>query len=291
MIWMKLSENTIGATAVLEVFEMKTRVIAAAVLLPLLLVVVLALPKIYTAVLFGIMAAVAAYELLAGTGLVKHPRLCIYSMLMAFWCALWCGLNIGYAGLLLGILIFWVALFAEMMLSGMKLPFEKVAICLVAGVLLPLLFSSLVRIHSSEKGRFFILIPFAMAFLSDTGAYFAGLKFGKHKLAPEISPKKTIEGVVGGVLAAVLGMVIYCLVLQVFFQLKANYLAAILYGFAGAAAGVFGDLCFSVIKRQTGIKDYGNLIPGHGGILDRFDSMMVVGPLAEVLLLLLPLAV
>ena len=70
-----------------------------------------------------------------------------------------------------------------------------------------------------------------------------------------------------------------------------NYLYAIVYGIAAAGVSVFGDLCFSVIKRQTGIKDYGNLIPGHGGVLDRLDSMMVVGPLAEVLILLLPLAI
>ena len=130
-----------------------------------------------------------------------------------------------------------------------------------------------------------------LAFLSDTGAYFAGLKFGKHKLAPVISPKKTVEGVVGGVLGAVLGMVIYCAVLNLGFQFRVNYLYAVVYGILGSAAGVFGDLCFSVIKRQTGIKDYGNLFPGHGGILDRFDSMMVVAPLVEVLMLIIPVVV
>jgi phosphatidate cytidylyltransferase len=270
---------------------MKTRILASVVLLPLLLLLVLAAPKVYTAILFGLMAAIAAYELLNGTGLVKSQRLCLYSMLCAFWCALWCGLHIGYAWLLLGILVFWVALFAEMMASNMKLSFEKIAYCFVAGVILPLLLSSLVRIHSGDKGRFFILVPFVMAFLSDTGAYFAGLKFGKHKLSPTISPKKTVEGVIGGVVGAVLGMLIYSLVLGLFFRMQVNYLAAIVYGILGSVAAVFGDLCFSVIKRQTGIKDYGNLIPGHGGILDRFDSMIVVGPLAELLLLLLPLTV
>ena len=270
---------------------MTTRIIAAAVLLPLLLLIVLAAPKVCTAIVFGVMAAIAAYELLSGTGMVKHLRLCIYSMLVAFWCVLWCGLGIDYAWLLLGILIFWVALFAEVMISGMKLPFEKVAVCFAAGILIPLLFGAIVRIHSGDKGRFFVLIPFVMAFLSDTGAYFVGLKFGKHKLAPVISPKKTIEGVIGGMLGAVLGMLVYSGVLAAFFQMEVNIWFAIIYGILGSAAAVFGDLCFSVIKRQTGIKDYGNLIPGHGGILDRFDSMMVVGPLAEVLLILLPLAV
>jgi phosphatidate cytidylyltransferase len=127
-----------------------------------------------------------------------------------------------------------------------------------------------------------------LAFTSDTGAYFAGRFFGKHKLAPVVSPNKTVEGVIGGVVLTVLVMLLYCLLMQFGFRLKVNYLYAVIYGMAGAMAGVFGDLSFSAIKRQTGIKDYGNLIPGHGGILDRFDSMTLVAPLAEALLLLIP---
>ena len=289
---MKPLKNTTGAIAGLEAYkEMKTRIIAAVALLPLLLLIVLAAPKVCTAILFGAMAAIAAYELLTGTGLVKHLRLNVYAMMMALWCSLWSGLGLGYSWLLLSILLFWIALMAEVMVSGMKLSFQTVAMCIVAGVILPLLLSSLVRIHSWENGRRFIFVPFVFAFLSDTGAYFAGLTFGKHKLAPVISPKKTIEGVVGGVIATILGMMIYCAVLQFGFKMQANYLLAVVYGLAGSLISVFGDLCFSVVKRQTGIKDYGNLIPGHGGILDRFDSMMLAGPLAEVLLLLLPLAV
>lgn len=270
---------------------MKTRIITAVVLLPLLLLVVLAAPKIFTGILFAAMAAIAAYELLSGTGIVKYPPLCIVTAVSAFWCTLWCGLGISYAWLLLGILLFWVFLFAQMMASQMQLEFKKVAVCLVGGIILPLLFGAVVRLHSAEQGRFYILIPFVLAFLSDTGAYFAGLKFGKHKLAPVISPKKTIEGVVGGVLGAILGMVIYCLVLELGFSFEVNYLYAVVYGIMGSAAGVFGDLCFSVIKRQTEIKDYGSLFPGHGGILDRFDSMMVVAPLVEILMMLLPVVV
>ena len=270
---------------------MKTRIIAAVALLPLLLLVVLLAPKFCTAILFGLMAAIAAYELTMGTGLVKHIRLSAYSMASAFWACLWCGLGLNYGWLLLGVLLLFAALFAEVMLSGMKIAFDKVAICLAAGVILPLLFGSIVRIHSGTYGRYFIFVPFVIAFISDTGAYFAGYFFGKHKLAPVISPKKTVEGMVGGVLGAMLGMVIYCLILQLAFDFKCNYIYALIYGFVGSFAAVFGDLCFSVVKRQTGIKDYGNLIPGHGGILDRFDSMMVVGPLAETLMILLPLAV
>lgn len=270
---------------------MKVRVIAAAVLLPLLLLVVLAAPKIVTALLFGAIAALAAYELHNGTGLVKHPRLSLYSAVMAIEVALWSYLGQFNVWVQVGNLVFFVVLFAEVMLSGMKLPFEKITVCIVSGLLIPYLLTALVRIHGGEYGRFFIMIPFVMAFLSDTGAYFVGCAFGKHKLAPNISPKKSVEGVVGGVFGAILGMMLYGLVLQLFFSFKVNYLYAAVYGLLGSLAAVFGDLCFSVVKRQTGIKDYGNLIPGHGGALDRFDSMIVVAPLAEILLILLPLAV
>ena len=271
---------------------MKTRVIAAGVLLPLLLIIVLALPKVLTAILFGAMAAIAVYELLYGTSLVRHPRLVLYSMVMAFATGIWCGTGREYAWALVGILIFVAALFGEMMASHIKVPFESVVYCLAAGLLIPFLLTSLVRIHAVRTtGRHFIIIPFVLAFLSDTGAYFAGRAFGKHKLAPVISPNKTVEGAVGGILGAMLGMVVYTLILQVAFKFRVNYFYALIYGLMGSLGAVFGDLCFSIIKRQCGIKDYGNLIPGHGGILDRFDSMMIVGPLTEALLLLIPVAV
>jgi len=86
-------------------------------------------------------------------------------------------------------------------------------------------------------------------------------------------------------------MMLYALIMDLVFSMEVSYLAALAYGIVGAAADVFGDLMFSAIKRQTGIKDYGNLIPGHGGILDRFDSMMLVAPLMEALLLLIPVVV
>lgn len=270
---------------------MKTRIIAACVLLPLFLLVVFVAPGICTAIMFGLMASIGAYELLHNTGIVKHIRLIVYGMIAAFLVALWSYFGSDSVAAQAGVLVFAAIMMAEVMCSHMKLPVGVVAACLIAGLLIPYLFTSLVRIHRMDSGRFYIVTPFVLAFLSDTGAYFAGVFFGKHKLAPVISPKKTVEGLAGGVLGAVLGMILYCVVLQFAFNFVVNYFYAIIYGILGSLTAVFGDLCFSVIKRQTGIKDYGNLIPGHGGILDRFDSMIFVGPLAEILLILLPLAV
>ena len=270
---------------------MKTRVITAAVLVPVLLVVVLAAPKIVTAIIWGAMLAIAAYELLYRTELVRHTRLVIYSAAMAFAVTMWSYLGAEHAWGQLGVMLFTMLLFAEMMMSHVKVTFDKICMCLAAGLLGPFLLSSLIRIHTMKTGKFLILIPFIVAFASDAGAYFAGRFFGAHKLAPVISPHKTVEGAVGGIICAVVCMVLYTLVLQLAFEFYVNYLYAVLYGLLGSLVGIVGDLCFSVIKRQTGIKDYGNLIPGHGGVLDRFDSMMLVGPLMESLILLIPVAV
>ncbi len=270
---------------------MKTRVIAATALLPLLLVVVLVLPKIFTAILFGAMAAIGARELLKGTGLVKHNRLVIYAMIMAFFVAVWSSMWTVYLLVLLGILAFFCILFGELLMFHTQVSFEELTMTFVAGGVIPFLLSGVVRIHNWDDGRFLILLPFVIAFLSDTGAYFAGRAFGRHKLAPVISPNKTVEGLFGGVAGACVGVVVYCMVLQKFFDFQINYLYVPIYGILGSLSAVFGDLCFSAVKRQTGIKDYGNLIPGHGGILDRFDSMVVVAPLTELLLLLIPMVV
>ena len=267
---------------------MKTRIMTAAIAIPLLLVVLMVLDKTIAAVVWGLVMGIAAYELLFGTGLIREPRLVIYSCVMAFLVTIWSYFGAVHAYFLLLVMIFLVVLYAEMMASHVKITFDKLALCVMGGLIVPFLLSSIVRILAMKIGRYVILIPFAIAFVSDSGALFAGMLFGRHKLAPVISQHKTIEGVIGGVIASILAMVIYAVVLQ-FNRFDVNYINAILYGVFGSLVGSFGDLCFSVVKRQTGIKDYGNIIPGHGGILDRFDSMMLVGPLVEAMLLLMPI--
>ena len=267
---------------------MKTRILTAAVAIPVLLLVLLAAPKELVAVVWGAMMSIAAYELLGCTGLVREKRLVLYACVMAFAVTIWSSYGAIHAYAVLGVMAFMGLMFAEMMLSHIKVTFEKICMVLAGGMLVPYLLSSMIRILVMSIGRYVILIPFIVAFASDSGAYFAGYFFGKHKMAPVISQHKTVEGAIGGVIAAMAGMVAYALVMQVFFNFEVYYGYALVYGLLGSVVGVFGDLCFSVVKRQTGIKDYGHLIPGHGGILDRFDSMMMVAPLVEVLLLIIP---
>lgn len=277
---------------------MKTRILSAVALLPLLLIIVLVLPPWATAGLFAACSAVAAYELLWRTGLVKNIRLvayaCIMAVLVSFW-SLTQDPNLGG----LGVMVYIIVLFGEMLLAHTQLKFEKVCLCFAAGVLLPWLLTALVRIRAMSEvgdaaatlGKFYIIYAFIHAFTADSAAYFVGRAFGKHKLAPVISPNKTIEGALGGVAFTVVLVELYGLILHFGFGFQVNYLYGILYGVLGSTVSILGDLTFSVIKRQIGIKDYGNLIPGHGGILDRFDSMMMVAPVTELLLRMLVIAV
>ncbi len=268
---------------------MKTRIIAGAVLVVVLLITVLVAPKWVAAVVFGLMLAIAAYELLYRTGLVRHLRLVLYSAVMAFGLSIWSFFGAVHEIAVIGVLVFIIALFAEMMADHIKVRIEMLGMCLMAGLAVPYLLTALVRILMMKLGRYMILIPFIVAYANDAGAYFVGMRFGKHKLAPVVSSNKTFEGLAGGLLGAVVGMMLYAVVLQLAFKFQVNFAYALLYSLIGGGVGVFGDLCFSVIKRQTGIKDYGNLIPGHGGVLDRFDSVMTVAPVMEVLMVILPL--
>lgn len=270
---------------------MKKRILTAVILLPVIIVFLFVLPKVCTAILASLVAAVAAYELLWGTGLAKDLRLVIYCAVMAAFAVLWFHFGLGYIVALLALLVFTALLYMEMMISHGKLPFQKICLCYLAGIIIPFFIGALVRILDMDLGRYLIATPFVACFMPDAGAYFFGRAFGKHKMSPNISPNKTIEGAIGGVLTAMIGMEIYGLILHFICGLQVNYLLCLLYGLLGAGASILGDLFFSAVKRQTGIKDYGKIIPGHGGIMDRLDSLTLVSPLMEALLLLIPFAV
>lgn len=136
-------------------------------------------------------------------------------------------------------------------------------------------FSCLGGIISHNNGIFYLLMLLNFSSVCDMGAYFVGSTLGKHKLCPEISPKKTVEGAVGGILSSI----VVSLILVFAFSVTEKLAAAIILTVPFCILGMIGDLFASAIKRTAGIKDYGNLIPGHGGILDRFDSIIMIAPL------------
>lgn len=143
-------------------------------------------------------------------------------------------------------------------------------------IFISLFMGMLISIRKIDK--FIVILPFACAWLSDTGAYFIGSLLGKHKLCEKISPKKTVEGAIAGLIFSIIGSVLFISVMTNF---APNQMAIIKFAFIGLAAGAIsqiGDLIFSCIKRDCGKKDFGSILPGHGGILDRFDSVLFVLP-------------
>lgn len=269
---------------------MKTRILVAAIGLPLLLAVVLFLPNYATAILVAVMCGIGCYEMLYSAGFLRHLRILIYTILASTAICAWCWLDRNPAVGGAAILLFLAALFCEMLKEHTQLKFRTVCLALFTGLLIPYLLGALIRIRCMENGQYFILAAFVLTMVPDSGAYFIGRAFGKRKLAPIISPNKTVEGALGGVATGIAAMLLYALILQLAFGFTVNYPVAVLYGALGAAGSILGDLSFSVIKRQAKIKDYGNLLPGHGGVLDRFDSTMIVAPLVELLLIVLPFA-
>lgn len=137
------------------------------------------------------------------------------------------------------------------------------------------------RNYTGAYSNFYLLFALAIPWMSDTGAYFIGKLFGKHKLCPDVSPKKTIEGAIGGIVFSAIINVLICFIFSTFvFKNRANfnYYNALIITLMGSAISIIGDLCFSMFKRSYRIKDFGNVIPGHGGVLDRFDSVIFVVP-------------
>jgi phosphatidate cytidylyltransferase len=159
---------------------------------------------------------------------------------------------------------------------NLKYTFIDVAITILGFLYVGIFFSFIYLVNIKAGGIFYVWLIFIGSWMADTTAYYSGRRFGKTKLCPKVSPKKTVEGSIGGLL----GAIIFCGLFGIFTR---NYIAEVpLYNFfiIGALCGAFsqfGDLVASSIKRYVGIKDYSNLIPGHGGILDRFDSILFSG--------------
>ena len=269
---------------------MKTRVLVGVIAIPLIILVVLFAPVWVFGILVSAIAAIGAWELLHCVKPDLPKRMVAYAAVGALILPLCTGL--GYYELAERFVL-WalvVIMFCEVMQTfrgDTRLDFSNVTLVVFAGFVLPMLFTSLVRLEMRDAGWAYVFLPFVAAFSSDSGAYFAGMALGKHKLAPHLSPKKTIEGSVGGFLAAVLLMLVYGLILKLC-GMTVNFLILAIYGFFGSLAGQLGDLAFSAIKRQHDVKDYSHIIPGHGGILDRFDSMLFIAPMMELLIMWVP---
>ncbi len=148
-------------------------------------------------------------------------------------------------------------------------------------------FSSLVLLRDMKYGEYVFLIAFLVPWMSDAGAYFIGRGFGKHKLSPAVSPKKTVEGAVGGVIFGTASVLLYGMIVQKISGAVPHYGWIAFAGFVISVVSQCGDLIASLIKRHYNVKDYGHIFPGHGGVLDRFDSVIAAAPFLYILCLMM----
>lgn len=255
---------------------MKQRVLSACVLLPLIALVLLFSGTLVLPIFVALLSCIAFFELMRASGTTK--RMPLFGVGFVF-CAAVPFLSVQsqhylYFAIIALITISLVLLLADHEHTG----FHDVAVTVFAALLVSLCFCSLIYLRALPHGDRYLWMVFIGAWLSDAGAYFVGRAVGRHKLAPMISPKKTVEGSVGGVLFSVAAFLIYGGIMQLSGREDVALYILAIAGVVVSLVSQIGDLAASVIKREYQIKDYSRLIPGHGGILDRFDSILFVGP-------------
>lgn len=282
------------------------RVMVGVIGIPALLLVLSAAPAWATLILLVGLCAIGAHELLHAVGCGGDRFLLWVTVLAAGAVPLGVFAEQFYSVMLLqadGVLaetaesplvlealamLFVFLLFVHAILHYGKetaVPFAHLTAAIFAGLVFPLMISCLLRLRLAELGAVLVWTPLAISFGSDTCALFGGMLFGKHKLAPLVSPKKTVEGAVGGLAGGVLGMALLDLIGSwAMHALLMPPARVLIFGLVGSVISQIGDLSFSVIKREFGVKDYGKLLPGHGGVLDRFDSVTFVAPVVWLLL-------
>ncbi len=264
---------------------MKSRLLVAAVGVPLVFVLLVILPPWGTALLCAAISCLAAHEIFSAVG-VKSPAAVVLGCLsaLAVTAAAWLSLPLPWVlawGAVAVLLLFalWVAYYEKERPFG----FAGLGAGLLACLVIPGGMAALVLLRQGERGAFAVLLPILITFVGDAGALFTGMALGRHKLAPRTSPKKTVEGAVGGLLSSVLAALLFWLVLRYAFSVACDLPRLLLLALAGGLVSQLGDLAFSLIKREFGVKDYGKLLPGHGGALDRFDSTIFAAPVIYLL--------
>ncbi len=280
---------------------MKTRIISG-LIMGVIVLGVIALgytinPYIIT-VFIALVAPIATYELIHNIAKIKSKRAIILSMLYTAAGVITFSLGgfkiFGYDITTYHITVVYVLLAVFITLNKHK-EFDLAAILslCVMPFIMAYAFGSLEKIAnfgaayqfeispiSTSVGIYYLLMMLNFSSICDMGAYFVGVTLGKHKLCPEISPKKTVEGAVGGIITSV----IFSFVFSFVFNMTEKLLPCLILTVPLCIVGMLGDLFASTIKRSVGVKDYGNLIPGHGGVLDRVDSILMISPIYLILI-------
>ena len=263
--------------------SLQSRVLVAVIGVPVLVWVVLWAPSVVMLIALAILAGIGAMELQkCVSGGVKEKNLQEISVIYAMTVVLWYYWQPEHMEMLLVAEV--VSAFCYAIVKAGEVKFSQTMAALFGSIAIGYSFSAFLRMEAAGIHRAYLLLPFILSFACDTFAYFAGCAFGKHKLAPKVSPKKTIEGSIGGMAGNVVCGLIFAFVMDRWFGGSIGYGAMALLALLCSIVAQVGDLSFSLIKREFGIKDYGHLFLEHGGVLDRFDSVLFVTPVIEIIL-------
>ena len=274
---------------------LKLRIITASILLPLVISGILWLPDLYFAIFVAIFAAVGSWEwtrfmCASNAARVMALRWCYVSVVVTALLLSWFYVlgNPGLTGLVLNVAVAWwvAAIVLIIVFPGAAWFRKNLLIKSVTGmlILVPAWIAQVSLRNDHVAGVELLLYLLVLIAAADTGAYFGGRQWGKHKLAPRVSPGKTWEGVVSGLVAVSIVALVYCYLLDLQQQGWANVGVFVGISLVAAVFSIAGDLTESLYKREAGLKDSGNILPGHGGVLDRIDSLTAAAPIFLVCL-------
>jgi phosphatidate cytidylyltransferase len=258
---------------------MKTRVWTGVIGLPLLIFIFYSGGIVLT-VGVCLLTFVGTLEYTKAANHFIRPRIRTFEILLLAG-ILMITVKLDYYFLMPVLLLEFIAIFCYEILSG-NIDLQRGSAILLGLVYVPIMFGHLFLFETVNKGIYYMWLIFVIAFSTDTAAYFVGKSIGQRKIAKRISPHKTIAGAVGGVIAAALCTILYGSILGKYFNFVLPWYLYLVVGVFGSIAGQCGDLVASMIKRKARIKDYSHVLPGHGGILDRFDSILFIIPLIYI---------
>jgi phosphatidate cytidylyltransferase len=270
------------------------RIIVAIIGIPIVFLILVYWPPLVLAFLISAICGLAAFELLrVAMPFSGNIRLFIYTIATAALIPIGTYFDVNSPVIMVALLGLLSLVLIECIIrynTERQYPIAYVFLSLFGGILIPFLLSTILNLRLMEHGRLLVFLPAICAFATDGGAYFIGKFFGKRKAFPNVSPKKTVEGCIGGIIIGTLGLALYSVaIINISALFFVNYSGLLIFGLAGAVACILGDLAFSLIKREFNAKDFGDILPGHGGILDRFDSMVFAAPTIFLLQWAMPL--
>lgn len=271
---------------------MLIRILSAAVVIPIGIFILWLDNSLVFIAAISLISSVATYEILVATKYINNKVVSVISIAFSATVPVALSYEVFQNNSVILCFSFLLFLFISLIFMHEKMRFEQMIVIAFLSIFIPFALSSitLLQIRFEQHGIFYIVFMLISAWIGDAGAYFIGTFFGKHKMAPKISPKKSWEGFFGGLFTSALfgvflglGYEWYLKSIEGFQTVEVDILFLCISALICSILGVVGDFSASIIKRQCSVKDFGHILPGHGGVLDRFDSVMFVAPFTYIL--------